>query len=154
MVTIDVLGRQHQEVLARLAVVEAQLQTGDGEYDAGGFTVYLRREVMEHFALEEQALFPVLGRHLSPSRGPLAVMNAEHAAFRELLDGLAAAVASGDVERQRAHAREVISLLRSHIAKEDHVLFPMAGRLLSATEQADVDARATTLGGARPAHGS
>jgi hemerythrin-like domain-containing protein len=140
--TIELLTAQHQDVLAHLATVEATLMTGDAP-NLADFATYLENEVVRHFALEEHALFPALARHLSTDHGPLAVMNAEHVSFRELLAGLAAAVRAGDGAAQQAHAAELIQLLRAHIAKEDHVLFPMAARVLSAAELAEVDARAT-----------
>jgi regulator of cell morphogenesis and NO signaling len=90
-------------------------------------------------------LFPVLARHLSQTHGPLAVMNAEHATFRELLNDLDASVLAGDCGRQRAAAQDLIDLLRGHIAKEDQVLFPMASRLLSPEEQGEVESRAVAL---------
>jgi hemerythrin-like domain-containing protein len=141
--TIEILGTQHQEVLARLDSVEGTL---DGHGDLAAFLAYLERDVMQHFAVEEEALFPILAHHLSLSQGPLAVMNAEHAAFRELLGNLRTAVGTADRAAQRMRAQELIELLRAHIAKEDHVLFPMASQLLSVDEQQEVDARAAAIG--------
>ena len=91
--TIDLLGRQHQDVLARLAEVEAGLLAA-GRFDLAPFAAFLGGEVCAHFALEEEALFPLMARHLGTAAGPLAVMDAEHAAFRELLHALQTAVAA------------------------------------------------------------
>jgi hemerythrin-like domain-containing protein len=148
--TIDLLSTQHQDVLAHLAVVESETLTHD-DSDLAGFATFLEGEVLQHFTLEEQALFPLLAGHLSPTQGPLAVMHAEHARFRELLAGLANALRDGNRNTQRTLAAEIIELLREHIAKEDHVLFPMATRVLSAAEHAEVDRRAAALGGSPPA---
>jgi hemerythrin-like domain-containing protein len=144
--TIELLSTQHQDVLARLNHVEAEIMARD---DSGlaPFAAYLAEEVMHHFAVEEQALFPLLARHLSPEQGPLAVMNAEHIAFRELLADLTTAVRAGNLDAQRTHAAELVELLRGHIAKEDQVLFPMAARLLSPAELGEVDRRAAALAG-------
>ncbi|HVN86895.1 MAG TPA: hemerythrin domain-containing protein [Candidatus Binatia bacterium] len=139
--TIDLLSSQHQDVLARLDTVESTLTNGAAATVAG-FASFLAGEVGQHFDLEEQALFPVLARHIGSDSGPLAVMNAEHARFRELLADLCAAVRADDSAAQHAHAIELIELLRAHIAKEDHVLFPMAQRLLSPAEHAEVNERA------------
>jgi hemerythrin-like domain-containing protein len=149
--TIELLGKQHREVLAELTAVEQRLQAGDVAAAAPGLATYLQREVVQHFVLEEEALFPVLARHLSPTHGPLAVMNAEHAAFRDLLGALEAANAVGDTARQQVHADGIIDLLRGHIAKEDQILFPMALRLLQPDEQCEVDACAE-LSTPQPAH--
>ena len=144
MKTIEVLGTQHQDVLAQLAALEGQWR-GGGAADVAGFVRFLEQEVVQHFTLEEEALFPVLERHLSRDQGPLAVMHSEHQAFRELVDALGAAVRARDVDAQRVHAAEIIGLLRDHIMKEDHVLFPMALRLLGEDERHEVDERAAAL---------
>ena len=137
--TIELLGGQHQEVLARLDAVEKDLASRGTNGWLAGFVTYLEREVAHHFAIEEQALFPVLARHLPLPQGPLAVMHAEHATFRELMQGLTVGFHSGDVERQERYTQDLIELLRQHIAKEDNILFPMASRLLTADEQHEVD---------------
>ena len=136
--TIELLSTQHREVLARLTDVEAALTAPDGT-GLAAFAAYLADEVTHHFAIEEQALFPLLARHLSLESGPLAVMHAEHGSFRELLAGLTSAVDAGDIDAQHTRAAELVQLLRAHIAKEDHVLFPMAARLLSTAELVEVD---------------
>ena len=147
--TIELLSTQHQDVLAHLAAVEAETMAREGS-NLAEFAAYLENEVVQHFRLEEQALFPLLAGHLSPEQGPLAVMHAEHASFRELLAGLTNALRAGNRDAQRTHAAQLIELLRGHIAKEDQVLFPMAARLLSTAEQAEVDCRAAALGGFSP----
>ena len=141
---METLTRQHQDVLARMDVLEGELISGQAA-DLEGFVRYLQAEVVQHFAIEEHALFPVLARHLSSDQGPLAVMHAEHADFRDLLGRIADALRVADVDQQRVCAQQLIELLRAHIAKEDRVLFPMAARLLSSAEQDEVDARAHTL---------
>ncbi len=153
MDTIELLGQQHQEVLARLAAIEpvASACTDNGELIE--FLTFLEGEVAGHFTLEEEALFPVLGRHLSLTQGPLAVMNAEHTTFRELMHGLRASVRSGEVDKQRACALQLIDLLRGHIAKEDNVLFPLAMRMLTSDEQSEVEARAAGVANADTAPG-
>lgn len=142
--TIDLLGQQHHDVLDRLAEVDAALLAG-GAFNLASFTAFLAGEVRAHFTLEEEALFPIMARHLGTGQGPLAVMDAEHAAFRDLLRALQDALAAGDAPGQRAAAAEIIDLLRGHIHKEDHVLFPMAIHVLNAEEQQEVDRRAAAL---------
>ena len=128
--TITVLSTQHQDVLRELAAAEADLGQGDGT-SLAGLVRFLQGDVLRHFVVEEEALFPVLARHIGSAQGPLAVMHAEHAEFRRLLGALDRAVNAQDVPQQHAHAAQLIELLRGHIAKEDNVLFPMALRMLS-----------------------
>ncbi|MBI4516576.1 MAG: hemerythrin domain-containing protein [Deltaproteobacteria bacterium] len=143
--TIDLLSEQHQEVLAHLAKTEEALGADARGNAAAALAEYLHHDVVQHFAIEEEALFPIMGRHLGYDHGPLAVMNAEHADFRRLLEGLTRGVETGDVEQQRENAHGLIDLLRGHIAKEDQVLFPMAARLLGPEELGEVDQRAAAL---------
>jgi hemerythrin-like domain-containing protein len=147
--TISTLGAQHQEVLARLAAAEEALRTSDG-CDQMALVTYLENDVTRHFALEEAALFPVLERYPNLAQGPVAVMHTEHAAFRRLLETLAGAAQRGEVVAQRAATRDLIELLRQHIAKEDQVLFPLAARMLNPEELREVDARAAALDRSQP----
>lgn len=87
----------------------------------------------------------MLGRHLSTEMGPIAGMLSEHVHFRQLQEGLASALKSGDRTRQQADAQAIVGLLCAHIGKEDGVLFLMAERLSAPDEQAEVDRRAQTL---------
>jgi hemerythrin-like domain-containing protein len=141
--TLDRLGEDHLGVLQRLAEVETAI--GRAASDFSDFAGFLESEVMQHFALEEQALFPLLARHLGVDDGPLAVMNSEHATFRRLLGDLRDGVRAGDGAAQRRAGGEIVSLLRAHIAKEDNVLFPMAARVLSPEEQNEVEALAQAM---------
>ena len=145
--TIEILSAQHQEVLSRLAAVEAEIHAS-GTPCFAPFATYLGADVVQHFALEEQALFPLLENHLPATHGPLAVMNAEHREFRHLLEIFNAALQAGALIAQRAHAVAIIGLLRAHIAKEDAVLFPMAERLLSPEELGEVARRTAMLASA------
>lgn len=135
--TIDTLGVQHQTVLARLDEIE----TAAAAARLADFLAFLQGELLEHFALEENRLFPVLARH-HLAEGPLAVMQMEHEDFRALVAELAVALRAGNAEGAVAAAREIIALLRAHISKEDHVLFPLARHVLSAAEVEEIDARA------------
>jgi hemerythrin-like domain-containing protein len=74
--------------------------------------------------------------------GPLRVMEAEHHEFRSLLGELQRFVAAGDTDRQCRIAVALGQLLRAHITKQDHVLFPLAEHLLAASERQEVDALA------------
>lgn len=145
MESIAVLGYEHQAVLAQLAAVEDQLANADAGAALASFLAYLQDDVLLHFSVEEHALFPMLERYFGHGGGPLAVMNAEHASFRELLSDLRAAVLAADLSQQRACAQDLIELLRVHIAKEDNILFPMAARVLNPTEQDEVDTCARAI---------
>ena len=98
-----------------------------------------------HHAKEEEQLFPALEqRGFSPELGPTAVMRSEHEEGRRHIAAMAAAVDAslrgdnGWALQFAEHSRAYIELLRQHIQKEDHCLFPMADRVLSELDQQHV----------------
>jgi hemerythrin-like domain-containing protein len=145
--TIELLSSQHREALDRLAEVEAGLSTGTA--DLPGFLRFLEEDLAVHFALEEEALFPLLARHPQLAHGPVAVMESEHAEFRDRVRRLAGALAAADPRAAGAGAAAIVDFLHAHIAKEDHVLFPLALRTLEPAERDEVDARARVVLAAR-----
>jgi hemerythrin-like domain-containing protein len=95
-----------------------------------------------HHGKEEELLFPLLENKGMPrGGGPLGVMLHEHEVGRSLIREMKAATeaySSGDISagpRWALAARKYADLLGHHIHKENEVLFVMAERLLSETEQ-------------------
>lgn len=94
-----------------------------------------------HHGKEEDQLFPVLeSRGLSAEAGPTAVMRHEHRLGRALIGRMSAAVddpaADGAAAAFAGAADEYVALLREHIRKEDHCLFPLADRALGPADEA------------------
>ena len=138
--TIETLRGQHQTVLARLDRIEAVAPPDAARMEE--FLTFLKTDLKEHLELEEGALFPVLSHHPHLANGPVAVMEAEHRECDALAAELAVAVRMGRIAAAASVVRQIIAVLRAHIDKEDHVLFPLAGRMLSAAERQEIDARA------------
>ncbi len=95
-----------------------------------------------HHGKEEDLLFPLLERKgLPKSGGPIGVMLADHAQGRELIRLMTDAAGrfrAGNPAAARewaSAAGSYAAFLRSHIQKENHVLFVMAERLLTSDEQ-------------------
>ena len=93
-----------------------------------------------HHSKEEKILFPALEEHGIPVvGGPLGMMLMEHEEGRGYVKSMFAGLA--DADRNRAaqalidNAQSYVRLLRSHIDKEDEILFPMAGAVVSDDEQ-------------------
>lgn len=94
-----------------------------------------------HHGKEEDILFQrLMERGFPRQAGPLAVMYHEHELGRAQVKALTA-IAGGteDVRPEEpvrflAHADGYVPLLREHILKEDHVLYPMALEVLSGAE--------------------
>lgn len=88
-----------------------------------------------HHGKEEGHLFPLLeARGFSRQGGPTGVMLREHEEGRGLLAAMAMAVDQGTPHEFVRHARNYVRLLREHIRKEDHCLFPMATGILSGSD--------------------
>jgi hemerythrin-like domain-containing protein len=83
-------------------------------------------------------------RGYSPVAGPTAVMRAEHVQGRALIRAMEEAIpaASRGDEAARSQwmnaARNYSYMLRQHIDKEDHCLFPMAEQALLAADQTEL----------------
>jgi iron-sulfur cluster repair protein YtfE (RIC family) len=146
---MEELLRQHRDaeaMLVKLAAGSERLQR-EGVKGAGVLDDLrvLRREiqgeVLSHFREEEQALFPVLGRHIDSASGPISMLMEEHAIFRQLelqfeeaVAALEAGFRDGWEEKVCDAADSISRLLPGHIEKEESVLFPMAEDVLSADE--------------------
>ena len=146
---MEELLRQHRDAEAMLVKLAAGVERVKREgVKAAGVLDDLRvlrreiqGEVLSHFREEEQALFPVLGRHIDSASGPIAMLMEEHATFRQLelqfeeaVAALEAGFRDGWEEKVCGAADSIARLLPAHIEKEESVLFPMAGDVLSADE--------------------
>jgi hemerythrin-like domain-containing protein len=95
-----------------------------------------------HHGKEEGHLFPLLeARGFRRQGGPTGVMLYEHEEGRGLVAAMARAI-ERDAPREFArHARAYVGLLREHIRKEDHCLFPMATEILSGADAESLEQR-------------
>jgi hemerythrin-like domain-containing protein len=91
-----------------------------------------------HHSKEENMLFPFLGtKGFSANQGPVAVMLSEHMQGRNFVKGMeqsATLIRNGKNDAYAAlkdNMKGYSSLLRSHINKENNVLFPMADKVIS-----------------------
>lgn len=85
-----------------------------------------------HHGKEEQHLFPALERHGLPrDGGPIGVMLLEHEEGR----GLLRVMRQRDEGKIAETIREYGRLLRAHIDKENHILFPLAEQVVPGQEQ-------------------
>jgi hemerythrin-like domain-containing protein len=147
----EALRREHQIVLLILDAAEREgesirrtglVQVANVEEMVDFFTNFVERC---HHRKEEQHLFPVLQeRGLPGGGGPVAVMLSEHEQGRAAGRTLRAALArfsSGEQSTAADLADALLyyaSYLRSHIFKENNVLFPMADQVLSAGDRAEL----------------
>lgn len=94
-----------------------------------------------HHAKEEDLLFPLLKERGIPEEGgPIGCMLQEHEAGRECVRRMREASEADpfDGTKFAAAAKEFIPLLRQHIDKENNILYPMAGNVLSEVDDANL----------------
>jgi hemerythrin-like domain-containing protein len=144
---IQTMMDEHQTILRVLACLE-ELVTNDAHAHepAGTFAKAARflREYADtlHHGKEEDLLFPAMESSGMPAGGgPTAVMRVEHDEGRALVRRMREISDAEPFDRGRfaQPAIDFVALLRAHIAKEDHILYPMAQRMLRDTAQHALD---------------
>jgi hemerythrin-like domain-containing protein len=95
-----------------------------------------------HHAKEEDRLFPAMEAKGVPRQGgPIGVMLIEHKYGRAFVKGMvehlekASAGDSHAISEFARHGLGYAELLKQHIHKEDHILFPMADRIMSSDDE-------------------
>lgn len=149
MTPITILMDEHRIIEQVLNCLEVMVErcSNDGKLDkadANAAVDFFRNFADRcHHAKEEAHLFTLLeGKGLPRQGGPTGVMLAEHEQGRAHVRGMAEEIenaAAGDayaVQRFVCHGRGYIELLRGHIQKEDHCLFPIADETFSQDDQA------------------
>jgi len=110
----------------------------------------LQRLWEQHADKEEQQLFPVLANYYGADRNPCADYEADHLTAANLLahageaaarSGIAA-VGQRTARKQAAHAAlEAIASMEANLARQEHMLFPMAQTMLTERDTALLSAR-------------
>ena len=98
-----------------------------------------------HHAKEEKLLFPLLvQKGFSNEQGPVAVMLHDHIEGREFVKGMIVGIATYKLGTKEAlddvfkNMQGYAELLRTHIGKENNVLFRMADRALSEADHQEL----------------
>lgn len=150
------LVREHEAIRRALAVLETiatRLAAGeDVEQESVEQLLRFLKGFADglHHLKEEEVLFPALEAAGMPrATGPLAVMLFEHGEGRKLMALMHETAEHFPRAEERIRfvgaARRYAALMNDHIAKENGVLFRMAGSVLGTAE----DARITEAFGAR-----
>lgn len=149
MSAIQTMMDEHQTILRVLASLEALVTAPQGQREP----VSTFRDVVKflrdyadrlHHGKEEDLLFPAMeATGLPAGEGPTHVMRLEHEEGRALVRRMGTLVSVEDDAFDRAGfaepALEFVGLLRAHIGKEDHILYPLAGRILRESDRAQLD---------------
>ena len=138
---IDDLRNEHEAILSALGILDAMAGRLGGKKpptgeDLRGFIGFLKEFADKcHHGKEEGILFPAMVKAGIPEEGgPVGQMLAEHAEGRKLIKAMEAAADPLDGRAFAEAAAGYAGLLRSHITKENQVLFPIAERTIPAPE--------------------
>jgi hemerythrin-like domain-containing protein len=99
-----------------------------------------RDATQNHFAMEEDVLFPAFETRTGSSQGPTAVMRKEHQQIRGLLSRMAEAMDKSDKPAYLGYSETLNIMMQQHNLKEESVLYPMADRILGAQAEQVLDA--------------
>ncbi len=138
-----VMVEEHRLILRMIALVEANTRMlEEGKFRDWQFYLdavdFIRNYADRfHHAKEEEVLFKALVMNGMPEQNsPVAAMLMAHDQGRGLVRGLeeaalkALAGVPGQIPKLSENARGYAMLLRDHIDKEDHILYPLAERVL------------------------
>lgn len=145
MEPVEMLMNEHRRIEKTLDALDGfaekclREETWDGRAELKKFVEFIRGFADRcHHGKEEKILFEeMIGSGFPREAGPLAVMTAEHEEGRRhvgILKELAEQPGPWSAEDRSKLSRAAsgyTGLLRQHIQKEDHVLYPMAAGQLS-----------------------
>ena len=120
------ISSQHRQLDALYALVLEALESGSALATRGAFQRF--RDAFEaHTSLEDGFYFPAL-RGLRPELArPLEALSAEHARFREVLEGLEGRLAAADLAGLGDALERVAAAIADHEAREETLLAALTG---------------------------
>lgn len=129
---VAVMIDEHERILGVLDRLEGRVLAGGRDPSSLAEINALAVRLLEaepHHEREERVLFPAL--RARGVQGPPAVMEAEHMELRALKQAIHDASSGGDADEERwsglrRDALALVELLRTHIHKENEILYPIA----------------------------
>ena len=155
---VEMLEAEHrviQKMVAGMSVLADQLEGGE-PVDVSlleSIVAFLRTFADRlHHGKEESFLFPALIRRGVPSQGcPIGGLTVEHQKGRVMVGELADAIrgyAAGEPparENLVKSLRALVAFYPNHIWKEDYLLFPLAGKVLTPEDQQELMGKFETV---------
>jgi hemerythrin-like domain-containing protein len=138
MKVTDALLGEHAVFYAQFDYLEKNIPPAQNLTLVKNQGAMLAAALAPHAHLENDLLFAALESHLDPQSGPLAVMRMEHNEIEGSLERLQTLQDLTEAKNLLLHA---IQTARAHFAKEEQVLFVMAGQMLEAGKLAQLGAK-------------
>jgi hemerythrin-like domain-containing protein len=147
MKCIELFVQEHKTILRALDVLQHMAlriehdQPVEAE-DVETLLRFLRAFADDHHqAKEESALFPELMKTSAANERPLHHLIFEHDQERSLVEGLEDSLRTKKGMDFVLFANRLVDLIRTHIKKEDSILFEIAERVLTAEQDERVTAQ-------------
>lgn len=132
----DILKEEHKKVLEILNELEKGMENKDARSMAENISL-LDREFNKHsLNKEEKALFLEIEEFMPREDGPTGVMVAEHQELVELIKNFKKSLEINDFEKLNEIGKNIFSILRPHIDKENNMLFMIADMHLDDKQKA------------------
>lgn len=126
LTTMAANHRRCDEIFSR---AEELVSTGDWPGGEAEFVAF-RGAMLNHFAMEEDRLFPAFEQHLGHAMGPTQVMRMEHIQMRQLFSEMEQAVNARDDARYLGLSETLMMIMQQHNMKEEQMLYPMMDQAL------------------------
>jgi hypothetical protein len=128
------IADEHRALESELFELAHRL-TDDRLADAAFTFAALKSRLLDHMALEEETMFPILDSFLDGESGPAAPLRREHGEIRDLLGETGMAIATGDRGAALGALGRLATRLGEHWDREDRLLDPLVTSATSAFER-------------------
>ena len=122
---------QHHHKLCDDDFADAEDAARKGDWAACAATYgKFRTEMLAHFGVEEEVLFPAFEERTGMTGGPTQVMRSEHVQMRDLLRQMDEALAQKNADGFGGAAETLLIMMQQHNMKEENILYPMCDQAL------------------------
>ena len=121
----EFMSQDHRNCDELLINAEAPLAAKDWPAFTTAWNAFTR-ELLHHFKMEEDVLFPSFEKATGITSGPTAVMRQEHEQMRGLLQQMLKATEEQNMERAAGIIESLMLLIQQHNMKEEQMLYPMS----------------------------
>ena len=122
---IDFFTHDHRTCDQTWIAVEDAAEAGDQTAMAAAYAKF-RGEMLHHFKMEEDVLFPAFEEATGMTQGPTTMMRMEHEQMRGVLGQMDTACAAGEATALTDLGDTLLMIIQQHNAKEEGMLYPMA----------------------------
>ncbi len=150
---LEQLKEEHAPLLKQLEEIKSLSEQVDQEQNIEETYANLKTQVERlkedmdpHSKREEGVLFPMMGEHIETNSGPISVMGYEHQkAYSTINTFLKKAEndqqSADDMKYSAGFLKDAYNILSEHFLKEENILYPIAEKVLSEEEKAELSNR-------------